>query len=97
MPAKSKAKKHEPLTVRVFSDAGFPKSIEIDFHMASDAERGIVSVVYQCANRDCRDTQTIRFSDDDAIFPSTCCVKCRAGFGNDPGGMFPVLGDEAAP
>ena len=63
--------------------------------LKSDEDRGIVAVVYQCPN--CGDTQTLRYFRSEFVLPQTCCVKCRAGFGNNPGGMFPMVGDEAAP
>jgi hypothetical protein len=41
-------------------------------------------VIYTCTNakRQCGHTQKITFFADDHILPVTCCVKCRAGFGD---------------
>jgi hypothetical protein len=70
--------------------------IEHNFHLASDDERGLVEIVYKCLNPECGDTQTLRYFRSDIFLASTCCVKCGGGFGNNPGGMFPLVGDEAA-
>lgn len=94
MPAKSKA----PQKPTELSRTPYPGRLnqpEPSFHMASDEERGIFSVVYKCNN--CDDTQTLRFFRHEVMLPATNCVKCRAGFGNNPGGMFPMIGDEAVP
>jgi hypothetical protein len=63
----------------------------------SDAERGIIEVVYQCTG--CDATTTERAFADKPIPEALCCVKCRAGFGvpaddmvRQQVGMFPVAG-----
>jgi hypothetical protein len=62
--------------------------------MASD---NLLSITYQCSKPSCGHTQVITYFPDDAPLPTTCCVKCRAGFGVDLSemmnrriGMFPV-------
>lgn len=67
--------------------------IQVIFKTISDAERGIFEVVYKCAS--CEDTQTLRFMRHEVPFSEVGCSKCRAGLSNNPGGMYPVLGDEA--
>ena len=93
MPAKSKATKKPDDRSPLYERLTHPGVAE--FHMASDEERDIFSVVYKCSN--CDDTQTLRFFRHETVLAATNCVKCRAGFGNNPGGMFPLVGDEAAP
>lgn len=63
------------------------------FKLASDAERGIVEVVYQCS--ECNATETPRFFRDETPPAEFGCANCRAGFGGKRGAMFPVIAGEA--
>lgn len=68
------------------------------FILGSDADRGIITIVYKCS--ECGDTDTERLFSDKPIPAALCCVKCRAGFSvpndrwglTDHPGMFPIGG-----
>ena len=69
----------------------------IDLRSPTDAERGIIEVVYQCTGCDAINTE--RLFADKPTPVALCCVKCRSGFGMDLDamvrrqvGMFPVSG-----
>jgi hypothetical protein len=69
----------------------------IYFQASSDAERGIIEVVYQCTACDAIDTE--RLFADKPTPVALCCVSCKCGFGIELGdmvrrqvGMFPVSG-----
>ena len=64
-----------------------------DFKVGNDAERGIIEVVYQCADERCGDIDTERLFIDKPIPTQLMCVKClsagRGGGFNDRG--LPML------
>lgn len=72
------------------------------FQMQSDEARGIVTVVYVCADERCEDTNTERLFKEKPIPTVLCCIKCKeagraSGFGLEINeqhaqmiGMFPL-------
>lgn len=72
------------------------------FRMQSDEERGIVTVVYVCADERCEDINTERVFKEKPIPTALSCVKCKtegrpSGFGMELSeqharmiGMFPL-------